>query len=49
MVLIMRVQNMGFTLLIIMLAPNVTSRNMAFNDWKVTKRILERNFISSNN
>ena len=39
--LLMRARNMGFTLLIMVLFPNVTSGKMAFTCWKLEKSLLQ--------
>ena len=43
---IMRVENMDFALLIMMLVPNMTSGKIAFTSSKLAKRMLQRNFLA---
>ena len=46
MIIIMRVQNVGFALLIMILFPNVTSGKMEFACWKLAKRIVQRDLLA---
>ena len=44
---ILRVRNVGFTLLIMVMFPDVTSGKMGFTCWKLEKRLLQITLLAA--